>query len=67
MSKLWGGRFASETDALVFQFNASIDFDKRLYDQDIEASTAWAKALARADILLQEEADTILAGLVDVS
>ena len=66
MSKLWGGRFASETDALVFQFNASIDFDKRLYDQDIEASTAWAKALARADILLQEEADTILAGLEDV-
>ena len=46
MSKLWGGRFASETDALVFQFNASIDFDKRLYDQDIEGSIAWAKALA---------------------
>lgn len=66
MSKLWGGRFASETDALVFQFNASIELDKRLYDQDIDASMAWAKALARADILTAEEVETILVGLEDV-
>jgi argininosuccinate lyase len=63
MSKLWGGRFASETDALVYQFNASIDFDKRLYDQDITGSQAWAKALARADILSEEETAQITAGL----
>ena len=66
MSKLWGGRFASETDALVFQFNASIGFDKRLYDQDIDASIAWTKALARADVLAEEETRTIITGLEEV-
>lgn len=63
MSKLWGGRFASETDALVHQFNASINFDKRLYDEDIEASIAWAKALAKADLLTEEETAAIIDGL----
>jgi argininosuccinate lyase len=63
MSKLWGGRFASETDGLVYQFNASIDFDKRLYDQDITASQAWAKTLARANILSEEETAQITVGL----
>ncbi len=63
MSKLWGGRFASDTDALVHQFNASINFDKRLYGEDIEASIAWAKALAKADLLTKEETETIIGGL----
>ena len=63
MSTLWGGRFASQTDALVFQFNASIHFDKRLYDQDISGSIAWAKALAKVGVLTEDEAGQITAGL----
>ena len=31
MAQLWGGRFTKETDALVYRFNASLSFDKRLY------------------------------------
>ncbi|RLT38619.1 MAG: argininosuccinate lyase, partial [Chloroflexi bacterium] len=45
-SKLWGGRFSGETDALVEAFNASIDFDRRLYAEDIEGSIAHAGMLA---------------------
>ena len=37
MAQLWGGRFTKETDKLVYQFNASISFDKRFYAQDIKA------------------------------
>jgi argininosuccinate lyase len=66
MSKLWGGRFAMETDALVHQFNASIQFDARLYDEDITGSIAWAKGLAAADVLTTAEAETIVAGLEEV-
>ena len=35
MAQLWGGRFTKETDQLVYNFNASISFDKRFYEQDI--------------------------------
>jgi argininosuccinate lyase len=66
MSKLWGGRFAKEIDALVYEFNASISFDIRLYDQDITGSVAWAKALAGADILTAEEAAQLIDGLEQV-
>ena len=40
--KLWSGRFGKETDALVNDFNASIQFDSRLYREDIEGSIAHA-------------------------
>ncbi len=66
MSKLWGGRFARETDALVHQFNASIHFDARLYDEDITGSIAWARALNKSRILTDDETNIILAGLEDV-
>jgi argininosuccinate lyase len=66
MSKLWGGRFAKQTDSLVHQFNASIGFDVRLYDEDITGSIAWAQGLAGAGILTESEADTIIAGLEQV-
>ncbi len=66
MSKLWGGRFAKQTDQLVHQFNASIDFDQRLYDQDITGSIAWARGLASAEIITADEAETIIAGLEQV-
>ena len=40
MVQLWGGRFTGETDRLAYEFNASIDFDKRLLCQDVEGSVA---------------------------
>lgn len=66
MSKLWGGRFAKQTDALVHEFNASLAFDVRLADEDITGSIAWAKGLVGAKVLTQAEADTIIAGLQQV-
>ena len=36
MAQLWGGRFTKETDQLVYNFNASISFDQRFYEQDIK-------------------------------
>lgn len=66
MSKLWGGRFSGETDALVFKFNASIDFDKRLYDEDISGSIAWAHGLQKAGLLTSAETITIISGLEQV-
>ena len=66
MSKLWGGRFAKETNALVHQFNASIQFDTRLYNEDIHGSIVWARGLARSGIITPEEAAQIVAGLEQV-
>lgn len=66
MSKLWGGRFAKGTDALVHEFNASLRFDQRLAAQDVAGSQAWARGLVGAGVLTQAEADTIIAGLAHV-
>ena len=63
MAQLWGGRFTKETDQLVYNFNASIDFDKRFYRQDMEGSMAHVKMLAAAGILTEEERDAILDGI----
>ena len=40
MAQLWGGRFTKETDKLVYNFNASISFDQKFYEQDIRGSMA---------------------------
>jgi len=63
MAQLWGGRFTKETDKLVYNFNASISFDKKFYRQDIEGSQAHVKMLAKQGILTEEERDVILEGL----
>lgn len=63
MSKLWGGRFQKDTDALVNDFNQSISFDQRLYKQDIEGSKAHAGMLGACGIISQEDVKQILAGL----
>jgi argininosuccinate lyase len=65
--KLWGGRFAQETDALVRRFNDSLPFDVRLYAEDIRGSIAWAEGLVTAAILTPDEADTIVGGLNQVA
>lgn len=64
--KLWGGRFAKETDTLTDHFNSSISFDKRLYKQDIVGSQAHVQMLAQQHIISIEEADLINKGLLDL-
>lgn len=63
MAQLWGGRFTKETDKLVYQFNASISFDKRFYAQDIKGSIAHVMMLGRQGILTEEETEKIMEGL----
>ncbi|KAI7837903.1 hypothetical protein COHA_008284 [Chlorella ohadii] len=65
--KLWGGRFTGATDPLMEKFNESLPFDRRMWAEDIRGSQAYAKALAKAGVLTQEEADTIVEGLSKVA
>ncbi|WP_372714745.1 lyase family protein, partial [Ilyobacter sp.] len=64
--KLWGGRFKKETSTLLEKFNASINFDKRMYKEDIEGSIAHSKMLAKQDIISHEEQKIIETGLLKV-
>ncbi len=66
MAQLWGGRFTKETDRLVYQFNASISFDQRLYRQDAEGSMAHVRMLKKQGILTEEEQNQILQGLQEI-
>mgnify|MGYP002766712957 FL=1 len=66
MAQLWGGRFTKETDKLVYNFNASISFDKKFYKQDIEGSKAHVKMLGRQQILTENEMNDILACLDEI-
>ncbi len=66
MAQLWGGRFTKSTDQMVYDFNASIGFDKRLLQQDIEGSRAHVTMLAKAGILTDGERDQILSGLESI-
>ncbi len=61
--KLWGGRFRKETDDLVNDFNSSIQFDCRLYREDIQGSLAHAAMLADCGIISREDEAAIRAGL----
>ena len=64
--RMWGGRFEEATDALVQQFNASIEVDKALALQDIQGSIAHANMLAEQAILTSDEAERIIGGLESV-
>ncbi|MBQ9489708.1 MAG: argininosuccinate lyase, partial [Lachnospiraceae bacterium] len=66
MAQLWGGRFTKETDQLVYDFNASIRFDKRLFQQDVEGSLAHVSMLAKQGILTEAEKDAITKGLQSI-
>ena len=59
----WGGRFSEQTDAFVEQFTASVNFDQRMYRQDIEGSRAHARMLHRISVLDDADLDAILGGL----
>jgi argininosuccinate lyase len=62
-NKMWGGRFASGPGAIMQEINASIDFDRRLYRQDIAASKAHAAMLAKQGIISRDDAREIARGL----
>ena len=61
--KLWSGRFAKDTDALVNELNASISFDQRLYREDIQGSLAHARMLGDCGVISAEDAAAIREGL----
>ncbi len=63
---LWGGRFSGAPDETMRRFGDSIAFDVRLYAADIRGSIAWARALARAGLLTDDERDRLVAGLEQV-
>lgn len=62
----WGGRFNEPTDAFVARFTASVEFDQRMYRQDIEGSVAHAKMLTKVGVLTEAECDDILNGLAEI-
>ena len=62
-NKMWGGRFTSGPDAIMEEINASIDFDRHLYRQDIAASKAHADMLAKQGIIAADDAKKIAHGL----
>jgi argininosuccinate lyase len=59
----WGGRFSEQTDAFVEAFTASVQFDQRMYKQDIAGSRAHAKMLNKIKVLSDEDLTAILTGL----
>lgn len=66
MAQLWGGRFTKDTDELVYRFNASISFDSKFFQQDIEGSIAHVVMLHKQGILKTEEKDAIVKGLTGI-
>jgi argininosuccinate lyase len=63
MANLWSGRFEEEMDAIVAEYNASIGFDKRLYNCDIDGSVAHVTMLAETGILSESDKNEIIRGL----
>ena len=63
MSNLWSGRFDSAPNAEVFDFGKSLGVDKRLIDDDLTGSSAWAQALSKAGVLTAADTHAIVAGL----
>ena len=64
--KLWGGRFTKETNQLVHNFNASLSFDQKFYEEDIEGSIAHVTMLAEQGILTNEDKEAIIGGLQSI-
>ncbi|WP_456450452.1 argininosuccinate lyase [Hydrogenimonas sp.] len=66
MGKMWSGRFSENASSLLDEFNASLDFDKKLYEYDIKGSLAHAKMLNAQGILTDEEYRSIVEGMAQV-
>ena len=66
MAHLWSGRFEGDPDAALFSFGASFSFDRRLFEDDVRGSLAWAAALRKAGVLSKDDADAIEKGLTQM-
>ena len=66
MASLWGGRFEKDMDDIVKKYNASIFFDQRMYNEDIDGSIAHVTMLGKQGIVSYEEKDQIIAGLEEI-
>jgi argininosuccinate lyase len=66
MTTLWSGRFDAAPDAAAFEFQKSFRFDRRLFDEDVTGSLAWARALGRAGVLPKADVDQIEKALGDI-
>ncbi|MDH3343066.1 MAG: argininosuccinate lyase, partial [Gammaproteobacteria bacterium] len=66
VNQSWGGRFSEQTDAFVEAFTASVQFDQRMYRQDIEGSRAHARMLNKVAVLSDDDLSAILKGLDQV-
>ena len=64
--KLWGGRFTGQLDSLAHEFNESLSFDNRFWQQDIRGSLAHAKMLSEQGIITEEDYRKIAAGLKEI-
>jgi len=65
--KLWGGRFEGEPSQLLRRLNDSFAFDRELFDEDVEGSIAWARAIADVGVLSEDELDAILGALARIA
>jgi argininosuccinate lyase len=66
MAHLWSGRFDEAPDAALLRFGASFAFDRRLFEDDVRGSVAWAEALAAAGVLSATDLEDILRGLREI-
>jgi argininosuccinate lyase len=64
--KLWGGNYSDDPDSAFWEFNRSFPFDRRMLAEEIAASQAYARALARAGAIPPGDADRLVAGLGEV-
>ncbi len=66
MAKMWAGRTDGQVEKIADDFNSSIRFDCRMYKQDITGSMAHAAMLAAQNIITQNDADQLIAGLEQI-
>ena len=66
MAHLWSGRFDGDPDRDLLEFGASFGFDRRLFEDDVTGSIAWAEGLERAGVLSKTDADAIRGALEEI-
>ena len=66
MTTLWSGRFEHAPDAAALEWGSSFGFDRRLFEDDVAGSIAWARALERAGVLARDEGRQIEEALADI-
>ncbi len=66
MEKMWAGRFLSALDKQADDFNSSIHFDSKMYQEDLEGSMAHAKMLAHQGIISESDCEAIVAELQSI-